>query len=248
MKILSIDTASNICGVSILEDSSLICNLDKNTDRTHSENLMPMIDKAFKDSNLNLKDMDLLVCDVGPGSFTGLRIGVATIKAFKDSLHIPCIGISSLQILAYNIKDLLNEDDIVASIMDCKNNNCYFALYQKKHNIIETLIEPQAEDIDTGLNIISSYISDNFDNINLTFVGDGSVLFKDNIKTYFSTANFADDKSNILNSYSLGLAGLDFYNNFELEDDILPLYLKKPQAQKLLEEKEKKAKENNNNN
>ena len=245
MKILSIDTASNICGVSILNDASLLCNLDKNTDRTHSENLMPMIAVSFKKSNLELKDMDLLVCDIGPGSFTGLRIGVATVKAFKDSLNIPCVGISSLQVLAYNVKDLLKENDIVASIMDCKNNNCYFALYQKKCNKMEILLKPQAEEINTALDIISSYINTNLENKNSTFVGDGAILFKDVITSYFPSSNFFDTKYNSLNSYSLGLAGLDFYNNFESENDILPLYLKKPQAQRLLEEKEKKEKNNN---
>lgn len=69
MKILAIDTSSNICGVSILENLELICNLDNNTGRTHSENLMPMIDEAFKQSKLTLKDIDLAVCDIGPRFF-----------------------------------------------------------------------------------------------------------------------------------------------------------------------------------
>ena len=91
MKILSIDTASNICGVSILENDKLICNLDKDTGRTHSENLMPMIDEIFNKTNLTINDINLIICNIGPGSFTGIRIGVATTKAFSDSLNIPCI-------------------------------------------------------------------------------------------------------------------------------------------------------------
>ena len=69
LKILSVDTASNVCGVSILENNNLICNLDNTTGRTHSENLMPMINEAFKKSNLELKDIDLIVCDIGPRVF-----------------------------------------------------------------------------------------------------------------------------------------------------------------------------------
>ena len=69
MKILSIDTASNICGISILEDSNLICKLDQDTGRTHSENLMPTIELAFAKTNLTLKNIDLLVCDIGPRFF-----------------------------------------------------------------------------------------------------------------------------------------------------------------------------------
>ena len=109
MKILSIDTASNVCGVSILDNKKSLCFLDTNTGRTHSENLMPMVQEAFEKTNLKLSDMDLLVCDLGPGSFTGIRIGVATVKAFADSLNIPCSGISSLKALAYNLIDEMKE-------------------------------------------------------------------------------------------------------------------------------------------
>ena len=69
MKILSIDTASDVCGVSILEDKKSIISLDTNTGRTHSENLMPMIDSAFKKANLTINDINLIVCDIGPRFF-----------------------------------------------------------------------------------------------------------------------------------------------------------------------------------
>ena len=234
MKILSIDTASNICGVSILEDTKLICTLDTNTGRTHSENLMPMIQEAFEKTNLSLKDIDLLVCDKGPGSFTGIRIGISTIKAFHDSLNIPCIGISSLESLAYNLKNNLN-DKYVCSIIDCKNDNCYFALYENQNDTLETLIEPQAESISSALSILNSYCSDTLENHYLCFVGDGSEIYQNEIKKVFFNAKFADTTFNVLNSYSLGLAGLAKSNFFSDIQEVLPLYLKKPQAQRQFE-------------
>lgn len=234
MKILSIDTASNICGVSILEDTKLICTLDTNTGRTHSENLMPMIQEAFEKTNLSLKDIDLLVCDKGPGSFTGIRIGISTIKAFHDSLNIPCIGISSLESLAYNLKNNLN-DKYVCSIIDCKNDNCYFALYENQNDTLETLIEPQAESISSALSILNSYCSDTLENHSLCFVGDGSEIYQNEIKKVFFNAKFADTTFNVLNSYSLGLAGLAKSNFFSDIQEVLPLYLKKPQAQRQFE-------------
>ena len=237
MKILSIDTASNVCGVSILDNTNLIYNLDTNTGRTHSENLMPMINNAFNKTNLQLKDMDLIVCDIGPGSFTGIRIGVATTKAFQDSLSIPCVGISSLEALAYNVKNNLNEKDVVCSIIDCKNDNCYFALFEMKNGSLETLIEPQAESVDSALAIIKSYIEDTLENPSITFVGDGSEVYNDKIQEAFKNVKFADSKDNILNSYSLALAGLDIFNSGMDIKEVLPLYLKKPQAQRQLEEK-----------
>lgn len=80
-------------------------------------------------------------------------------------------------------------------------------------------------------------------NQSITFVGDGSKIYKDKIETTFENANFIDEKYNVLSSYALGLAGLSKYNNCDMIPEALPLYLKKPQAQRQLEEKE-----NNNNN
>ena len=235
MKILSIDTSSNICGVSILEDTKLLCNLDIDTGRTHSENLMPMIDKAFTQTSLKINDIDLIVCDIGPGSFTGIRIGIATVKAFNDSLNIPCIGISSLETLAYN-NDI--DSNLVCSILDCRNDNCYFALYERNNDILQTLIEPQSENIKTTLAILKSYMADNFDNSSITFVGDGIKVFENEIKETFENIKLTDEKLHNLNSYNLGICGLKKYLNGEcINQDILPLYLKKPQAQRLLEEK-----------
>ena len=157
MKILSIDTASQICGVSILEDTNLICKLDKDTGRTHSENLMPMIEQAFEECNLSLKDIDLLVCDKGPGSFTGIRIGIATIKAFHDSLSIPCVGVNSLETLAHSIQ----EDGFIVSLLDCKNDNCYFTLYELKDGKYIEVIAPTAESIENTLNLCQQKIESN---------------------------------------------------------------------------------------
>lgn len=242
MKILSIDTASDICGVSILEDKNLIINLDNNTGRTHSENLMPMIRQALNLVNIPLKDIDFIVCDKGPGSFTGIRIGVSTAKAFQDSLAIPCVGVSSLEALAYNMISQNNSSNtknaqLVCSILDCKNDNCYFALYEKKENYYDTLVEPQSEDINSAIAILKSYIADNFDNFDISFIGDGSKIFEIQIKEIFENVQIADEKLNTLNSYNLGLCGLEKYKNGSwLEEELLPLYLKKPQAQKQLEE------------
>lgn len=229
-------------GVSILDNENLICNLDENFGRTHSENLMPMIDKAFKTTNLSLKDISLIVCDIGPGSFTGIRIGVATAKGFKDALNIPLIGISSLEGLAYNLRDDIDNKSLVLSFLDCKNDNCYFSLLEKNNDIFETLIEPMADTVENALSIVKTYIEDNFSSVPTLFViGDGSTIYKNEIKEFFYNINFADESKNILNSYSLGIAGLKKFSNHFYEENIevLPLYLKKPQAQRQLEEKEK---------
>lgn len=160
----------------------------------------------------------------GLGSFTGIRIGVATSKAFSDSLNIPSIGISSLEALAYNIKD----DGIICSIIDAKNNNCYCALYKKEGNKYTELSSPTAIPLDELINNLQTY------NSKITFVGDGVEPFKDKITTSFSNAIFSE-KNNI-DSFNLGLAGISKYEEGE-NAELLPLYLRKPQAQRQLEEK-----------
>ena len=236
MKILSIDTASDVCGVSILENNNLIEKFDEITKESHSQKLMPIIENAFKKTNLTIDDIDLIVCDIGPGSFTGIRIGVATVKAFCDSKDITPIGISSLEALAYSIK---NNSNIICSIINAKNDNCYFALYEKnKDNTLQTLIEPEAENIDTTLSIINSYNLDTLNNQVISFVGDGSKVYKDKILEVFPNVIIADNKNDILDSYNLGLAGFDKYSSGEEIEELLPLYLKKPQAQIQLEKKD----------
>lgn len=220
MKILCVDTSNSICAVALLEDKNLINKTEKNNGLTHSETLMPIIEELLSASNTTLKDIDLLVCDIGPGSFTGIRIGIATAKAFADTLNIPTIGISSLEVLAYNIKD----DGLICSTIDCKNDNCYFALYELKNNIYNTIESPSAKTSNEVIELLKSkYLGKT-----IYFVGDG-------IKEKSS--------DNYLNIENLGIAGFNkFINNNQVSEDILPLYLKKPQAQRQLEEKLKSIK------
>ena len=215
MKILCIDTSSKLCSVAVLEDTTLINKLELDNGLTHSETLMPLIKKLLESINLSLKDIDLLVSDIGPGSFTGIRIGVATCKAFSDSLNIPCVGISSLEVLAHNITN----DSLICSTIDCKNNNCYFALYKLENGIYSILEEPCAKSVDEVLDLLDKQYS----NKNIEFVGDGIPLKSTNC---------------YLNIENLGIAGYKkFISTNNTNENILPLYLKKPQAQKQLEEK-----------
>ena len=215
MKILCIDTSSKLCSVCILEDTNLIKKIELDTGLTHSETLMPLIKNLLDECNMSLKDIDLLVSDIGPGSFTGIRIGVATCKAFSDSLDIPCVGISSLEVLAYNIKN----DGLICSTIDCKNDNCYFALYKLIDGCYNVLEYPCSKTRQEVLDLLSAKYVDK----SIEFVGDG--IPEESTNCYLSVEN-------------LGIAGYKkFIANNNVGEEILPLYLKKPQAQRQLEEK-----------
>ena len=226
MKILSIDTASNLCTVAILEDKKCIKEIIVNDARNHSEKIMPMIEQVLTETNLTLKDINLIVCDKGPGSFTGIRIGVGTVIAFRDSLNIPCVGISSLEALAYNVKS----DGLICSLIDAKNNNVYFSLFKLENNKYTQISNFKFETIENVFEILKKYDS------SITFVGDGSVFYKELILQKDLHSNFCED--NDLSSYSLGLAGLEHYKN-STDNSIMPLYLRKSQAERMLEERRK---------
>jgi tRNA threonylcarbamoyladenosine biosynthesis protein TsaB len=224
MKILSIDTASNLCTVAILENTSCIKELIVNDSRNHSEKIMPVIEQVLKDSKLNLKDIDLIVCDKGPGSFTGIRIGVGTALAFRDSLEIPCIGVSSLEALSYNV----TTEGIICSLIDAKNQNVYFGLFKLENGIYSQIADLEFKNIDETISLLKTYSSI------ITFVGDGAVAHKEYIKSNLSNCKFCN--SNDLSSTSLGIAGYYNYKN-DNHNSPMPLYLRKSQAERALEMK-----------
>ncbi len=130
MKILAIDTSSKNAAVAILENQNTIIELNNDDEKTHSQKLMPMIDEAFKRSNMSLDDINLISCCLGPGSFTGVRIGIATAKAFSDSKNIPTFGVSSLEALAHN----LNQDGLICGLINANNGNVYAGIFEIVQN------------------------------------------------------------------------------------------------------------------
>jgi tRNA threonylcarbamoyl adenosine modification protein YeaZ len=103
MKVLGLDTSSNATSIAVIEDNKLICEYTVNTKTTHSQKLMPMIENMLKISEINVNDMDMIAICQGPGSFTGLRIGMATAKALSHVNNLPIVGVNSLELLAGNM-------------------------------------------------------------------------------------------------------------------------------------------------
>ena len=135
--------------------------------------------------------------------------------------------------LAYNVKKVYGDNfsGLVCSIIDCKNKNCYFALYEFKDGVCSNVINPTADTVEHSLELLKDYS-------NILFVGDGALIYSDLISNSFDICHFIDDNSaNELNSVSLAMAGYDYFSKNGSDKDLLPLYLRKPQAQRQLEEK-----------
>lgn len=229
MKILAIDTSSNICSVSILEDTNIIIEKHNDDQKTHSQKLMPLIEDTFTEANLQLDNIDMIACCQGPGSFTGIRIGISTVKAFADVKNIPIIGVTSLESLAYNIKN----NGLIASIIDAKNDNVYFALLQLENNSYNTICAPISDNINNIISYLKQYSEP------ITFVGDGACVHKNLLNTEFENCIFASDNENVQTSISVGLAAFSKFNSSDYipEYSVSPIYLKKSQAEINLENK-----------
>ena len=234
MKILAIDTASTVCSVSILEDTTLLGDKTINDEKTHSQKLMPLIEQLFNELNLTVNDIDLFGVDIGPGSFTGIRIGMSTIKAFCDIYNKPVCGISSLETLAYSIKPD-TEDCLICSMIDAKHDNLYTGFFEYNDN---KYIEYQPAKLHSIDNILSDCKSLKKP---IIFVGNGSILFKDMIESKLGhQAIFSNrPEHNKASAFNLGIATYFHYkeNQFCYSEDLEPMYLKKSAAELQMKEK-----------
>lgn len=229
MKILAIDTSGSNCSVCILNEEKVICDFNLNIGTTHSETLLPMIDKVCQISKIDLSEIDTFACSIGPGSFTGLRIGLATIKGFALSLNKKVIGVPTLEALAYNTSKF---DGIICSVLDARNNNVYAGLYRHENQKIIQIDDYITEDLETLIEIIKNKKE------KVLFVGDGSINFKNNFeealgeRACFTPIHLSNQLSTSVAKAALNRALEEKYDD---NDNLNPLYLKKSQAERTLE-------------
>ena len=232
MKVFALDTSGENCSCCVLENAKVIADFNISTGTTHSETLLPMIDEMFKFSHLSLEEMDVFSCSVGPGSFTGLRIGISTIKGFALSLNKPVIGVSTLDALAQNVSPF---DGIVCSVLDAKNDNVYAGIYMCKSGILNRQGDYQTGTIDELISTLQTSSE------NIIFVGDGSISFQDKFKSSLKErAHFAPAHLTHQLSTSVAKVAFDLALNGKVTtaDSLMPMYLKKSQAEREAESHE----------
>ncbi|MDP2911040.1 MAG: tRNA (adenosine(37)-N6)-threonylcarbamoyltransferase complex dimerization subunit type 1 TsaB [Candidatus Omnitrophota bacterium] len=183
MKILGIDTSSKFLSIAVSEDKNIIREELYLLDRQHSSQLVPKIKELIGKSKLSIKKIDGFVIGVGPGSFTGLRIGVSAVKGFGIALGKPCIGVASIDAIACNAA-IANNNEIIP-IIDAKRGQVYAAIYRKKANQIIRISEYLLLPIDTLMKKIKG---------SPVFLGDGVSLYKDKISDMNRKAVFMEEK------------------------------------------------------
>lgn len=227
MKILACDTSSSVCAVGVFENDKLIIKNELDNGKTHSENFMLLVEKSLSEVNLKLADMDYLSVVVGPGSFTGIRIGVASCKAMAEVANIKMISLYSLEVLAANE---YGKGKNICALIDARNNQVYCGVFDESLNKKE---EFMADDINVCLEQIKKYDD-------IIFVGDGSIVHKENIGKVLSDRNVMFSDNNKQRAESLGIVSNKKIENgeFVTADEIIPVYLRKSQAERMKDKKE----------
>ena len=236
MKILGIDTSSMAASVAVIEDNKLICEYTINTKKTHSQKLMPMIENMLGLSDLNVREIDAIAVCEGPGSFTGLRIGMATAKAIAHVNDIPVIGVNSLEALAANMNLC---DKKICSILDAQRNQVYTGRYQYEGTKLVEIKEIGIQQIDEILEELAQ------SGEQWILVGEAVYKYEDKIRE-ISNIEIPAASNNVTKAGSLcSVAKVKFDEGKDIFDcyTVNPLYIRKSQAEEQYEEKQRKLEE-----
>jgi tRNA threonylcarbamoyladenosine biosynthesis protein TsaB len=228
MIVLGIESATETASCAVLSDEKLLGEYSQNVGKTHSESLMSLIDQLIIDTEINLRDISGIAITKGPGSYTGLRIGIAIAKSMSQALNLPILSISTLESLAYNIP---YTDFIINPILDARANRIYTGLYKWKNNKMLNMEEDSATTIEEHI--------ENLQKKNITnkiiFIGNGVCRHKDMIKSKLGDkCIFACNYVNNLKSSSTAQAGIEKLRNHDYHtwENFNPIYLRKTQAER----------------
>ncbi|MBQ1273906.1 MAG: tRNA (adenosine(37)-N6)-threonylcarbamoyltransferase complex dimerization subunit type 1 TsaB [Cellulosilyticum sp.] len=235
MNLLAIDASGVAGSVAYIKGGKLAGEYYICDKLTHSQTIMPMLEHMKSLIQMDLNEIDAVAVTSGPGSFTGLRIGVTAAKALALSLEVPIIGVPTLDVIAHS---MCFTDYYICPIMDARRNQVYTAVYKWRENTLERLTDYLATDINEHLEQLKAYDS------KVIFLGDGVSVYKEMIKeTLNSQAIFAPNFCMMQQASVLGSVAEKLYEEGKGEDPstFVPMYLRKSQAEREKEEREKNA-------
>ena len=229
MRVLSIDTATEAASCAVIEDNRLLGEITFNFEKQHSVILMPMIDNLLSSLHMDISSMDGFIASKGPGSFTGLRIGMSTIKGLSFGSQKPFISVSTLDALAYN---LAYSSGIICPILDALRDNVYTALYTFEGEELKRTSDYMVISIEELIDLVKNEET-------VHFIGDGTVKFKEVLKKNVQGSYFAPAHINLARASSLGELGSKLLSSGIHEDlnTSTPIYLRKSQAEREYDKK-----------
>ena len=216
MKILGVDTSTPIGSVGLIDGKRFVAEHTLSIVKAHSSRLMPAIDQILKWGDLTVHDLDACAVGIGPGSFTGIRIGVGTIKSLCYALKKPIIGISTLEAIAYNLR---YTDKLICPILDARKDEVYGALFRGGKILLR-----KSDDLCVPIEALLSQIDDD-----VIFVGDGLRRYAPVVQEQFGDdVPLADPIFNVPRGASIARIGYDRLHNGQSGDyfSLTPNYVR----------------------
>lgn len=230
MKILALESSAKAASCAVLSDGELLASAWQATGLTHSRTLLPMVEDMLNNSELSVQEIDAVAVAAGPGSFTGLRIGIAAVKGLAWAAEKPCIPVSTLEAMAWPLAHL--EGNIVCA-MDARRQQVYNALFEAKDGALTRLTEDRA----IALADLAEELRG--DPRPKTVLGDGGRMTYDFLTAAGVPCRLAPAHLVKENAVSVALEAEALAQNGGLvtAQDLAPVYLRPPQAERLRAER-----------
>ena len=226
MLVFGIDTCCMAATAALVNETVMLAQTVISHKKTHSQMMMPQIESMFSLSEVSPSDVDVFAVAVGPGSFTGVRIGVATAKAMAQAQNKPCVAVSTLEALAHTSSSF---SGILCPILDARRNQVYNALFNSNGKIMTRRCDDRALALSELLDELSA-LDDN-----IIFMGDGVLAYREEIeKILGDRAHFAPIVNNLNLAGSVAEIGLRMFNDgiFTNYNDLVPQYVRLSQAER----------------
>ncbi|MGM9643462.1 MAG: tRNA (adenosine(37)-N6)-threonylcarbamoyltransferase complex dimerization subunit type 1 TsaB [Eubacteriales bacterium] len=223
IRILALDSTAEVSTVAVCKGEKLLSEITINTGNTHSQTLLPAVEQALKMAEITVNDIDVFACSTGPGSFTGVRIGVATIKGIAYGKNKTCISVSTLEALAYN---LLGLDGVICPVMNARRSQVYNALFECNGAKLTRICPDRA----ISISELDDELSQSESPIYLC--GDGYDITQKGFEK--TKIRLVPVRFRYQSAYSVAQIALKKYeNNEQLTDaELAPIYLRPSQAER----------------
>lgn len=233
MKILALDCSAGPASAAICEDGKILASSFVNVKLTHSQTLLPMVQNTLTAAMLNIGDIDAFAINNGPGSFTGIRIGISAVKGLAAPKNKPCIEVSTLYSIACIFK---NTDCVVCAAMDARCNQVYNAIFRIENGVITRLCDDRAVMVDEVIKELDAIDG------KVIISGDGAGLFSDYAESR-TNVSVANEPQRYQNACGVAIAAEEKLLKGETvtADALCPFYLRLPQAERELKAKNLKG-------
>ena len=225
MKILALETSAKSVSAAVVENGAVLASSYQNTGLTHSRTLMPLVDGMLKAADLKLEQMELIAVAQGPGSFTGLRIGVSAAKGLAWAKELPCCGVSTLLAMAQNLRHM---DGIIVCAMDARRNQVYNAVFRAENGQLMRLTEDRAVSLAELAEELKNTEGAKF------VVGDGAKLCYTYLTQQGIPCRMAPAALVMQNAVGVGLAAEELAAEGKTvsAQELVPVYLRLSQAER----------------